>query len=192
MRRWGPAVLLVLTAVAWAGAVALANLPTGDADGRALLYVWHRTSGWWQGVLTLAASALTLVLAVWLPVAAVRRWVPARWRALTASVGAVLVLALGGWLAVLSFLSLLGSGAEGTQLLLTGADGRRVLVTRDGFDGDVVGVWQPVGRVTWVRDPGPVTALDPADGPCRLETRAATDVVVCGATVQPLAPPPGG
>jgi hypothetical protein len=181
----------VLTAAAWAGAVVLANLPTHDADGRALLFVWHRTSGWWQGVLTLVASALTLVLAVWLPVAAVRRWVPAPWRAFTASVGALLVLALGGWLAVLSFLSLAGSGAEGTQLLLTGADGRRVLVTQDGFDGDVVGVWQPVGRVTWVRDPGSA-ALDPAAGDCRVEPKAATDVVVCGATVQPLAPPPVG
>ncbi len=47
-----------------------------------------------------------VVLSVWLPVAAARRWAPARWRAFTASMGSVIVLALGGWLAVLSFTSL--------------------------------------------------------------------------------------
>jgi hypothetical protein len=54
----------------------------------------------------LVACLAVVVLAVWLPVAAARRWAPARWRAVTASVGSALVLALGGYLAVLSFAAL--------------------------------------------------------------------------------------
>jgi hypothetical protein len=139
-----PRVLVVMAALCvatWLGAALLSAVPRTDAEGRLVLFVWHRTSGWWQGSLTMTASALTLVLAVWLPVVAVRRWVPPRWRALTASVGSVVVIAVGGYLAVLSFLSLALVGAEGSQTLLTGAGGRRVLVTQDGFDGDVVAVY---------------------------------------------------
>ena len=54
----------------------------------------------------LVGCMVFVVLSVWLPVAAARRWAPARWRAFTASVGSLLVLALGGWLAVVSFTSL--------------------------------------------------------------------------------------
>lgn len=54
----------------------------------------------------LAACLLAVVLSVWMPVLVVRRWVPAPWRAFTASVLAALVLALAFWLAVLSLRSL--------------------------------------------------------------------------------------
>jgi len=54
----------------------------------------------------LVGYLVVVMLAVWLPVAGARRWVPARWRAFTASVGSVLVLTVGGWLTVLSFSSL--------------------------------------------------------------------------------------
>ena len=57
-------------------------------------------------VAVLVGCVVFVVLSVWLPVVAARRWAPARWRAFTASVGSVVVLALGGWLAVLSFTSL--------------------------------------------------------------------------------------
>jgi len=50
----------------------------------------------------LAACLAVVVASVWLPVAAARRWVPARWRAVAASVGSALVLALGAWFAVVS------------------------------------------------------------------------------------------
>lgn len=56
----------------------------------------------------LVACLAVVVLSVWVPVVAARRWAPARWRAFTASVGSVVVLALGGWLAVLSFTALQG------------------------------------------------------------------------------------
>ena len=187
---WVLLALAVLAVAVWGGVLALAGLPRTDAEGRGVLFVWQRTSGWWQGVLTLVASTLTMVLAVWLPVVAVRRWVAAPWRALAASVGAVLVLVVGGYLAVSSFVSLALSGAEGTQTLVTGADGRRVLVTRDGFDGDVVQVWQPADRVTWLRDPV-ATTIDPQAGPCRLtSTGEGTTLLVCGPTAQVLAPAP--
>ena len=54
----------------------------------------------------LAACLAAVVLSVWLPVAVARRWVPTRWRALTAAVGAAVVLALAVWLTVLSFSTL--------------------------------------------------------------------------------------
>jgi hypothetical protein len=57
-------------------------------------------------IAVLVGCVVFVVLSVWLPVAAARRWAPARWRAFTASMGSVMVLALGGWLAVLSFPSL--------------------------------------------------------------------------------------
>jgi hypothetical protein len=181
--------LVVLATATWVAVLVLADLPTTDAAGRSVLYFWQRTSGWWQGVLTVAASLLTVALAAWLPVVVVSRWVPRRWRALTASVAAALVLVLAGWLAVLSFLSLALGGAEGTHTVVTGADGRRVLVTRDGFDGDVVAVWQPTGSFTWVREPT-ATTVDPTSGRCHLEPSPATALLVCGATSQPLDPPP--
>ena len=54
----------------------------------------------------LVACLAVVVLSAWLPVVAARRWAPARWRAVTASVGSALVLALGVLLAVLSFTAL--------------------------------------------------------------------------------------
>ena len=54
----------------------------------------------------LVGCLVFVVLSVWVPVVAARRWAPARWRAFTASVGSVVVLVLGGWLAVLSFTAL--------------------------------------------------------------------------------------
>lgn len=56
----------------------------------------------------LVGCLVFVVLSLWLPVVAARRWAPARWRASTASLGSVLVLAVGGWLAVLSFTALQG------------------------------------------------------------------------------------
>lgn len=58
----------------------------------------------------LAACLAAVVLSVWLPVAAARRWAPPRWRALTAAVGAAVVLALTVWLTVLSFTTFAPAG----------------------------------------------------------------------------------
>jgi TRAP-type C4-dicarboxylate transport system permease small subunit len=54
----------------------------------------------------LVGCLAVVVLSVWLPVTAARRWVPARWRAVTASAGSALVLAAGVALAVVSFSAL--------------------------------------------------------------------------------------
>jgi hypothetical protein len=83
---WALVTLTALTAAAWVAVLAHPPLPTDPV----------------RSVLTLAAAAGTLVLAGWLPVAVVRRWVAAPWRASTASVGALLVVVLGGWLAAVA------------------------------------------------------------------------------------------
>jgi hypothetical protein len=54
----------------------------------------------------LLACAAMVVLSVWLPVAGARRWVTARWRPVTASIGAAVGLAVTGWLAVVWFTAL--------------------------------------------------------------------------------------
>ena len=95
---WALPALALVTVAAWAGAVVPAGSPGTD--------------GWWQSVLTVGAAALTMVLAVWLPVVVTRRWVAAPWRPATASVLAVLVLGAGAWLAVLSLASLAVSGGD--------------------------------------------------------------------------------
>ncbi len=59
-------------------------------------------------VAILAVCLGLVVLSVWLPVAGARRWAPRPWRALTASLGAALGLALTGWLAVSSLTALTG------------------------------------------------------------------------------------
>lgn len=54
----------------------------------------------------LLGCAAMVVLSVWLPLAGARRWVTARWRPVTASVGAAVGLAVTGWLAVVWFTAL--------------------------------------------------------------------------------------
>ena len=58
----------------------------------------------------LVACLVMVVLSVWLPATAASRWVPARWRAFTASFGAALGLALTAWLAVVSFTAFAAAG----------------------------------------------------------------------------------
>ena len=54
----------------------------------------------------LAACLVLVVLSVWVPVAAARRWVPSPWRPFAASVAAAVGLAVTGWLTVQSISAL--------------------------------------------------------------------------------------
>ena len=132
---------VVVTAASWVTAVWLSRLPRTDDSGRSVLYFyWNHTSNFWFGVVLAASAVLSPVLAAGLLVQIV--WhVHGGWRVLTMVVG------WGGWLcgtaylAVLAFLIVMLGGLEGSQTIVRGSDGSRVMITL-AYDGDVGGVWR--------------------------------------------------
>jgi len=195
-QRWALALLGAGVAVAWAGVVHLLGLPDTDAAGRPLLHTWRgRTSTWWSsGLLEVAllASLTLLGRVLWLGVRRLRG--PWRWAA--AALGATVWTGAAAYAVVWGFLVALLTGFAGTSTVVHGAGGVTRLVTQDGFDGDTVLVWRPVGRTTWVLESSPAagpSSLDPRQGLCSIETRAparaagpARPFLVCGSTSQPL------
>jgi hypothetical protein len=91
------------------------------------------------------------------------------------------------YLLVLCWFALLGAGAEGTQTVVSADDGTTVMITQDGFDGDVVNFYDPGHGWEWVRRPE-IARLDPRDGPCALSIiDASTLSLTCGPHSQELA-----
>jgi len=176
---------VVVTAASWVTAVWLSRLPRTDDSGRSVLYFyWNHTSNFWFGVVLAAAAALSPVLAAGLLVQIVRHG-HGGWRVLTMVVG------WGGWLcgtaylAVLAFLIVMLGGLEGSQTIVRGSDGSRVMITLayDG-DGDVGGVWRPATSLTYLQEPG-VATVDPWSGPCRLDRVMESQLMLtCGSTSQ--------
>lgn len=179
------AVFVVVTAASRLTAVWLSRLPRTDDSGRSVLYFyWNHTSNFWFGVVLAAAAALSPVLAAGLLVQIVRHG-HGGWRVLTMVVG------WGGWLcgtaylAVLAFLIVMLGGLEGSQTIVRGSDGSRVMITLayDG-DGDVGGVWRPATSLTYLQEPG-VATVDPWSGPCRLDRVMESQLMLtCGSTSQ--------
>ena len=177
------AVFVVVTAASWVTAVWLSRLPRTDDSGRSVLYFyWNHTSNFWFGVVLAAAAALSPVLAAGLLVQIVRH-VHGGWRVLTMVVG------WGGWLcgtaylAVLAFLIVMLGGLEGSQTIVRGSDGSRVMITL-AYDGDVGGVWRPATSFTYLQEPGAAT-VDPWSGPCRLDRVMESQLMLtCGSTSQ--------
>ena len=177
------AVFVVVTAASWVTAMWLSRLPRTDDSGRSVLYFyWNHTSNFWFGVVLAAAAALSPVLAAGLLVQIVRHG-HGGWRVLTMVVG------WGGWLcgtaylAVLAFLIVMLGGLEGSQTIVRGSDGSRVMITL-AYDGDVGGVWRPATSLTYLQEPG-VATVDPWSGPCRLDRVMESQLkLTCGSTSQ--------
>jgi hypothetical protein len=177
------AVFVVVTAASWLTAVWLSRLPRMDGSGRSVLYFyWNHTSNFWFGVVLAASAVLSPVLAAGLLVQMVRH-VHGGWRVLTMVVG------WGGWLcgtaylAVLAFLTVVLGGLEGSQTIVRGSDGSRVMITL-AYDGDVGGVWRPATSFTYLQEPGAAT-VDPWSGPCRLDRVMESQLkLTCGSTSQ--------
>lgn len=177
------AVFVVVTAASWVTSVWLSRLPRTDDSGRSVLYFyWNHTSNSWFVVVLAAAAVLSSVLAAALLVQIVRH-VHGGWRVL------MMVVGWGGWLcgtaylAVLAFLMVVLGGLEGSQKIVTGADGSRVLITL-AYDGDVRGVWRPATSFTYLEEPG-VATVDPWSGPCRLDRVMESQLkLTCGSTSQ--------
>ena len=109
------------------------------------------------------------------------QYVNGGWRVLTMVVG------WGGWLcgtaylAVLAFLVMVLGGLEGSQMIVRGSDGSRVLIAL-AHDGDVGGVWLPASSFAYLEEPG-VATVDPWSGPCRLDRVLESQLkLTCGAT----------
>jgi len=177
------AVFVVVTVASWVIAVWLSRLPRTDDSGRSVLYFyWNHTSNFWFGLVLAASAVLSPVLAAGLLVQVVRH-VHGGWRVLTMVVG------WGGWLcgtaylAVLAFLIVVLGGLEGSQTIVTGSDGSRVMIAL-AYDGDVGGVWLPATSLTYLREPG-VATVDPWSGPCRLDRVMESQLkLTCGSTSQ--------
>jgi len=87
------------------------------------------------------------------------------------------------YLAVLAFLVAMLGGLEGSQRVVRGPDGARVMIAL-GYDGDVGGVWRPATSFTYLEEPG-VATVDPWSGPCRLDRVTELQMkLTCGSTSQ--------
>ena len=169
----------------WVTVHHLARLPVTDSTGRSLLYVWRgHDSDWWQGQplgLALVTSSALLGWLFWRGA----RLVHERWRRVAT------VIAMTVWLTVTAVGLVVGGLAMvyvgGTLTTVHGPGGVTRVVTQDGFDGDVVEVYRPVGRFTYVlesEDDGSGIALDPRRGPCSItgQPPARELVLSCGDT----------
>ncbi|NHA68561.1 hypothetical protein [Phycicoccus flavus] len=185
--EWALASAAALTVVPWTVFGLLGRLPRRDDRGRRVTQVVLLDTQVWRAWSLVAGAVLLAVLLLLLLLVLARR---ARGgaRVVTAAVGGTLWLGVAALLAVVAFFGLLGTG--GRSEVVTGADGRRVMLTADSVDGDVTAVYQPSGRVTWVAEPaGP--EVDRWQHPCTLVSRPdLTGTVRCGSTAQEIGPPP--
>ena len=184
--RWlGMTLMAAIAGASWATVHHLARLPVTDSTGRSLLYVWRgHDSDWWQGQplgLALVTSSALLGGLFWRGTQLVHK----RWRSVATVIamtvwltGTALGLTVGG-------LAMIYVG--GTLTTAHGPGGTTRVVTQDEFDGDIVEVYRPIGRFTYLReseDDGSGIALDPRRGPCSItEQRPAGELVLsCGDT----------
>jgi len=180
----GSALLTAVACASWATVLHLIRLPVTDSTGRGLLYVWRgHDSDWWRGRgvgVALVMSFAALGWLFWLGV----RLVCKPWRRV------VTVIAVAVWLAGAAVGGAVGGLAMiyvgGTLTTVHGPGGVTRVVTQDEFDGDVVEVYRPVGRFTYLResDDGGEVSLDPRRGPCSItgEPSAGNLVLSCGDT----------
>ena len=180
----GPALLAAVACASWVTVLHLVRLPVTDSTGRGLLYVWRgHDSDWWRGRgigVALVTSFALLGWLFWLGVRLVRK----PWRR------AVSVIAVVVWLAGAA----VGVGVGGLAMIYVGGTLTTVhgpggvirIVTQDEFDGDVVEVYRPVGRFTYLRESEDASgvSLDPRRGPCSItEQPPVGDLVLsCGDT----------
>ena len=184
---WWQAVMVlfaVMVAASWVTFVWLSQLPFTDGSHRTVLYYyWRHTSLWWSAVVLAAAGVLSLILVAGLLVQFLRH-VHGRWRIVTMALGAGTWLCGAACLAVLGFVTVLAAGFEGTQTIARASDGTIVMVTQDGFDGDIVGIWHQATSVTFVKDLH-LSTVDPRSGPCRLDRETQSQMrLTCGSTSQ--------
>lgn len=170
--------LTVATVLAAGGWLATCWLARIDQLPGVIIVAAH-TSLWWAVWCLLLTSAVSLVAAGLLISVAMT---PIRKPLLRAAVGVIgsLAWAVGAFaLLVICWFSLFCLGLEGSQTFVTADDGTAVMITQDGFDGDMVDFYDPGPGRWWIRRDD-TARIDPRDGHCTLTTTSATLTVTCG------------
>lgn len=184
---WGLAITALSAGCIWAASF-VATDRFQDADGTRLLLVFGMAEPWIAFTLFLlggpaAITALTLL------VPPLVRLVKTRWarRVLGSLVVAASAAAGLVWLLLL-FVFLLGAGAR-DYLTVRAADGLKVIVSQDNFDGDTVSIWVPHSALFYrATDAGQELSGSEAvmQGDCGLDSSGNGLVLTCGTTTVPI------
>lgn len=138
---WGAAIVVAAVfAFCWATVISAA--PASDAAGRQVIFFYRGVSGsaingWIQLLSLLGGAVGSLLLASSLIGRIRQRWLR---RSLGLSACAASILA-APYLAVVVLVAYLGAAGIGDVVELKAPAGQSVLVTQDGFDGDVVTIY---------------------------------------------------
>lgn len=186
----GLAALLLLAGASWAALWWLLTLPGVDADRNRLLHLLGPLMSWeWVVWVAIVASIASLACGAWVVILALRHSTRRAVRVLIGAVGTGLWSVAAYFLGLLCFCLLLAAGFAGEWGVLTADDGTRLMVTQDGFDGDVVDFYAHRQGWEWVMRPEDVT-VDPREGPCTLVVKDRTTLTVtCGSTSQDVSRP---
>lgn len=147
---WGAALIAVGVLAFW-WATAIWAVPAQDSAGRQVVFFYQGVSGsaitGWIQLVSLLGSAVGSIMLASALIGRIRR------RRLRRSVGwaacAVAILA-APYLAVVVLFAYLAAMGIGDDVELTAATGQSVLVTQDGFDGDVVVIYTKYDRLHYV------------------------------------------
>jgi hypothetical protein len=181
---------LLLTASLWVAFWSLFHLPHRDAEGTQVLYLIGPFPSWrWGTLCFVAASVASLVCGAQVIVLAFRRSTTRAARVLISALGTVVWSAAACYLGVVCFVLFLADGFAGEQWVVTAQDGTRLMITQDGFDGDVVDFYAHRQGWEWARRPESAK-VDPRQGPCTLVVKNETTLTVtCGSAHQDVSRP---
>ena len=148
---WGAALIAAAVLAFWWATVIWAA-PASDADGRQVIFFYRGISGsaitGWIQLLSLLAGAVGSFLLVSALIGRIRqRWVR-RSVGWTACAGSILA---APYLAAVVLVAYFGADGIGDNVELEAATGQSVLVTQDGFDGDVVEIFTRYDEFHYVR-----------------------------------------
>jgi len=152
-RREGWGAALVATAVfAFWWATDIWRAPSSDAHGRQVIFFYRGVSGsaitGWIQLLSLLGGAVGAFLLVSALIGRIRqRWVR-RSVGGTACAGSILA---APYLAAVVLVAYSGAAGIGDHVELEAPTGQSVLVTQDGFDGDVVEIFTKYDEFHYVR-----------------------------------------
>ena len=186
MRRreiWGAALLTVAALAAWADH-AIDEAYGAAAREDLLLYagIPGDSIASWFLIFALVSGAVGLFLLLPALIGRIQRKLPRRLTGWTTAVAAAAVVPYVGIIFVFAYLGAVGIG---DTVKVVAADGRSVLITQDGFDGDSVDIYTEHDDLHYKRArSAPEISGWPRvkDQNCRLEAAGDELRLMCGAT----------
>jgi MFS family permease len=180
---WGVALLTLAALAAWADH-AIYEAYRAAARDDLLLYIGipaDSIASWFR-IAALLAGAMGLFLLLPPLVGRIPRKIPRRivgWTTVAAVAAAV------PYFGLMFLFACLGAFGIGDTVKITAADGQSVLITQDGFDGDIVDIYTEYDELHYKRIPStPDISRWPRvkDQNCQLETAGDQLKLTCGAT----------